>query len=408
MRILIISQYAFPEPNAISSKLACKFAERGHEVFLITGLPNYPGGKIYSGYKNTLYRWEFRDGCRILRVPLFPYHGKSWILRALHYASFALSASLIGCFLVPKPDAIWGYHPPVSIAIPLSILRTRFRVPVVLAVHDLWPDFIVASGIQLPAVLIKLIDQVARWVYRRADAITAVSESIALKLRERVPCPEKVQVVFNSVDLDLFKCDEYVDKLKELWRFENGFRIVFGGMVGLAQGLDTVLEAAIHLQEENIHFVIIGDGPEKSRLEEFCRHRSIKNLRFIPTQTEVHIPSFFALADALLLQLVGGDAFHGAIPSKFQTYLAAGKPILCGVPGETSDIVIREKLGFCYDGKRPSSLAQAASRMAKTTKANRLAFGSRARKLAETTFSLETAVTRHEDILRKVANRKAN
>jgi colanic acid biosynthesis glycosyl transferase WcaI len=205
MRILILSQWYLPEPDFKIHLLGRNLAQSGHQVTAITGFPNYPGGQLYPGYRIRWRQWEQRDGVRVLRVPLYPDHSWSGLRRILNYLSFALSASSIGAVLCGRADVMWVYHPPLTVGIPawwISLLR---RIPYVFNIHDMWPETLAATGMLPLSISAKWLGAIARFVYRRAAAITVVSPGFRRNLIEKGVPADKIHVIPNWADEDVYR-----------------------------------------------------------------------------------------------------------------------------------------------------------------------------------------------------------
>jgi colanic acid biosynthesis glycosyl transferase WcaI len=197
MKILIVSQWCYPEPDARILNMAEELQKAGHTVEILTGFPNYPGGKIYKGYRLRLFQREVLHGVRLSRVWLYPSHDKSSIKRILNYASFAIFATLIGPFIVRKPEIIYVYHPPATAAIPAIFLKLIYRAGLVYDIQDLWPDSISETGMIKNNTLISLINKFQHFIYNQSDAITVISNGFKNKLISRGLLASKIHVIYN-------------------------------------------------------------------------------------------------------------------------------------------------------------------------------------------------------------------
>jgi glycosyltransferase involved in cell wall biosynthesis len=236
MRILILSQWFDPEPTFKGVAFARELVRRGHEVEVLTGFPNYPGGKLYPGYHVRPWQRERIDDIPVLRVPLYPSHGRSVLGRVANYGSFALSAT-IGSAFVKRPDVIYAYHPPATIGLPAVVAHMLRRVPVVYDVQDLWPDTVAATGMVKDSAVLRLLGRWCQFVYCNADRIVVLSPGFKAALMERGVPEAKIDVIYNW-------CDEASMRPNGTSPVQlagpGEFTVVFAGTMGLAQGLEAV------------------------------------------------------------------------------------------------------------------------------------------------------------------------
>src|SRR5579862_2909738 len=234
MRILMVTQWFDPEPSFKGLVFARALAERGHEVRAITGFPNYPGGKLYRGYRIRPWQRELMNGIPVMRVPLFPSHDRSVIRRIATYASFALSASTIGAMAARPADVIYAFWPPPTVGLPTAVLSAVTGAPVVLDVEDLWPESVAASGMLGNRMALAVLGKWCDWVYRRASGISVLSEGFRLKLLEKGVPESKIRVIYNW-------CDESAgaargtdrDLARRLGLPAGKFLVMFAGTLGL-------------------------------------------------------------------------------------------------------------------------------------------------------------------------------
>lgn len=362
MRILLLSQYFDPEPFLKGLPFAQEMVRQGHEVEVLTGFPNYPGGKIYPGYRLRLLQREEIGGIRITRVHLFPSHDLGGFRRMLTYLSFAVSASTLGLCAVRKPDVIYACHGNATIGLPAWIISIMRRVPFVLDIQDLWPDSVTASNM-LPRRLRFLIPVLAAWcrfLYRRSAGIAVLSPGFKRVLVSRGVPDGKVEVIPNW-------CDEIQTRTCKLCPEEehllkDHFNIVIAGNMGKMQGLEVVLDAARILgsSEPKIQFVLVGSGVDRPYLEEQAAALGLANVFFLPRRPVEEIGALLHRADALLVHLKDDPLFAITIPSRIQAYLAVGRPVLCGVRGDGADLVRKAGAGLCFEPESPDSLVEAA------------------------------------------------
>ncbi len=235
MRILLLGQFFDPEPAVKGLSFAKKLADHGHQVEVLTGFPNYPGGRLYPGYSLRPWRVEVIDGIRINRVPLYPSHDKSGLRRIANYASFALSAATIGLCLVQRPDVIYCYHPPATVGLAAVALSTFKHCPFVYDIQDLWPDTVAASGMLRSRSALAVIDAWCRWIYSRADHITVLSPGFKRRLVERGVPDRKITVVYNWSDESKIRRVNRDEALAISLGMAGRFNLTFAGTMGLVQ-----------------------------------------------------------------------------------------------------------------------------------------------------------------------------
>jgi len=382
-------------------------AAYGHQVTAITGFPNYPRGRIYPGYHIRWRQWESRDGVCVLRVPLYPEHSHSGLKRALNYASFALSASTIGAALCGPADVMWVYHPPLTVGLPAWWIGLLRRIPFIYEIQDMWPETLAATGMVHSARALNVVGRVAQFIYRRAAAITVISPGFKRSLIGKGVPAEKIHVIPNWADEDIYRPVERDEALAREHGLLNRFTVIFAGTLGAAQALDTVLEAAAKLHDyPAVQFVLIGDGIEVERLKQQTAARQLDNVRFIGRQPVERMPTFFAWADALLVHLKRDPLFEITIPSKTLAYLACGRPILCGVAGDAAEVVHEAQAGLIFPPQDAGALAQAVRELLALPIERREALGRNGRAAFERQYTRAVLVKKYEELFEQVVKNK--
>ncbi len=400
MRILIISQWCYPEPDIKSLVLARKLRDRGHTVCVLTGFPNYPEGKIYPGYRMRIFQYEVIDGVLVMRVPLYPSHDRNPIRRALNYISFALSAGILGTLFVPNCDVAYVYHPPASVGWAAWFIKSLRRIPFVYDIQDLWPDTVSQSDMMRSSFLNRLLGYYCLWVYRTAAHIVVQSPGFKKTLEYRGVAGDKISVIYNWCDESAIRPIAADMRLSKELNMAEKFNIVFAGNMGKAQGLDIVIKAAGLLQDlRDIQFVLIGDGTEVCRLKEEVNACSITNVIFLARRPMATISSVLNLADVLLVHLVNDTLFRITIPSKTQAYMRMGQPILMGVAGDAAEIIKRFNAGICFNPSDHKSLADAVRQLYAMSPDEREIMGRNGSIGYEREMSLDVGVTKMEAIL---------
>jgi colanic acid biosynthesis glycosyl transferase WcaI len=381
--------------------------ERGHTVTALTGFPNYPGGELYPGYRVCWRQWEQRNGVRVLRVPLYPEHSRSGLKRMLNYASFALSATTIGVALCGPADVMWVYHPPLTVGISAWWIGLLRRIPFVYEIQDLWPETLAATGMLNSPRALRVVGRVAQFIYRRAAAITVISPGFKRNLIAKGVPADKIHVIPNWADEEVYRPVARDEALACEHSLLDRFNIMFAGVMGAAQALDTVLDAAEQLRDmPAVQFVLIGDGIDVERLKQQAATRQLANVCFIGRQPAERMPHFFAWADALLVHLKRDPLFEITIPSKTIAYLACGRPILCGVAGDAADVVREAQAGLIIPPQDASALAHAVRDLIQMPVDQREALGRNGRAAFERQYTRAVLVQKYEALFEEVATRR--
>ena len=404
MRILILSQWCEPEPTLKGLLLARELATRGHDVEVLTGFPNYPGGIVYPGYHICPWRRERIDGIRVLRVALYPSHDKSVFRRALNYTSFAISAALIGTALIRKSDVVYVYHPPVTIAFAAMVISFFRRAPFVYDIQDLWPDTVAASGMMASPAAFHLLAKWCNFVYRRARHIVVPSPGFKQQLVRRGVPPAKIDVIYNWCAETTLQPSAPAPELASSLGLSGYFNVMFAGTMGMAQALDSVLDAAALCRQTipNVQFVFVGGGVERNRLEKKAGDLGLTNVRFLPRQPMSAMGAVLGLADALLVHLKDRPLFSITIPSKTQAYMVSGKPLLMAVRGDAAQLVTESSCGLVCEPENPRSIAETVAHFAGMSTEERRNMGEAGKKFYDEQLSLKAGVSKFETIFARI------
>jgi colanic acid biosynthesis glycosyl transferase WcaI len=367
---------------------ARELMQLGFEVEVVTGFPNYPGGRVYPGYQIRPIRREVVGGVFITRIALYPSHDGSATRRVLNYLSFAGSSVLYMLLVLRRADVIYAYHPPLTVGIVAGIARFLRRIPVVYDIQDMWPDTLQATGMVQNERVLAVVARVCQWVYRSVDRIAVLSPGFKRILAERGVPERKIDIVYNWCDEEALTVP--VGDCPAAFPQADKFRILFAGNMGKAQALDSVIEVAERLATSHPHvcFVFLGSGVETERLKQQVSVRQLANVLFMPRVAMTEVGAVLRAADALLVHLKDDPLFEITIPSKTQAYMAVGKPILMAVRGDAADLVEAAQCGICACPEDPVSLANAAIRMASLTQDERAAMGRRGQEFYRTNLSL--------------------
>lgn len=400
MKILLLSQWFDPEPFFKGLTFAKELIKQGHDVEVLTGFPNYPGGKIYDGYKIRIYQKETLEGVVVHRVALYPDHGKSALKRILNYISFGFFSTLFGVFKLSKFDVIYAYHPPLTTGIAASLISLFRRTPVVLDVQDLWPDTLLSTGMLSNKKALSIVGWVCMRVYNSVAHVVVLSPGFEKLLKARGVPANKLSVVYNWCDeIALDKVENSPYSLPD-----EGFNLVFAGNLGFAQGLIAVVEAAKVLFEHGVkaNIVFVGDGIAKKDAQQLAEHYQLNNVFFIPRVPVKQVGSLLKQADALLVHLVDDELFKITIPSRTQAYLYTGRPILMAVSGDAADLVQQANAGLIATPDSPKSLANSLIKLAEMPEEERLQLASNAKRFYMEKLSLSVGVKRFIEIFEKV------
>ncbi len=391
MRVLIVSQYFHPEPFRITD-LALALHERNHKVTVLTGVPNYPEGRTYPGYGSVAPSREIYNGVPIVRVPMITRGAaKGWRL-ILNYLSFAVCACILGPLLCrEKYDVVLVYEPsPVTVGLPGMLMGKLNGAPVMLWIQDLWPETLAAVGQR--GVLSHVAARIANFIHRGCNLLLVQSEAFTQPLISRGIVPAHIRYLPNWAE-DFYKqCipDSGDDSLHQF----NGTRILFAGNLGAAQSLETIVEAAGMLRHRlDIQWIIVGDGLMRGWLEAQIRlHELGATMTLLERRPAEHMPALFSHADALLVTLRRDPVFTMTIPSKIQSYLAAGVAIVGALDGEGARIVSESGSGLVANAEDGQGLARCVEQIAVMSSAERRAMGRHGREYFDKHFSRDRLV----------------
>jgi colanic acid biosynthesis glycosyl transferase WcaI len=403
MRILILSQWFEPEPALKGLSFARTLVRRGHQVEVLTGFPNYPGGQVYPGYHVRPWQHEIQEGIPVHRVALYPSHDRSGVRRMLNYASFGLTAATIGPFMIGKPDVIYIYNL-VSLGLAACVLRALKGAPFVYDVLDLWPDAVASSGMMNNRFFLRVLSTWCNWVYHQAAQLVTYSPGVCAELVRRGAPEGRVTLIYNWCNENAVYPQPRIPAVAERWGLGGAFNVMFAGNMGVVQALDAVLHAAALLQRSHPHirFVLVGDGIDRDHLQRAARERGLSNVLFLPRQPKETIGSILAFADVLLVHLKDDPAFYTTIPSKTQAYLAAGIPVLMAVRGDAADLVLRSGGGLVCEPENPASIVEGVLRFYAMSADERQAMGQAGHAFYERELSLGAGVSRFEEVFSRV------
>ncbi len=372
MKILYVSQYFPPEmgaPAARVSELARHWVKAGHKVTVLTGFPNHPTGIVPIEYRTKLRKLicrEQKDGIDVVRTWLMPCPNRKAHERLLNYLSFVLSSCITGIFL-RRPDVIIATSPQLFVGLTGRWLGWIKRVPFILEVRDLWPDSITASGMRSEAdVSIRLLRALSSFLYRSCDHIVVVTPAFKEELIAKwsVP-PEKISVVENGVETDLFTPAGTSERYKSALGLQGKFLVSYIGTLGLAHGLSAAIQSAVQLQTvfPDIFFLFIGEGADKAHLLSQAQGQNLHNVRFLSEKPREEIPATINASDLCLVLLKKADVFKTVIPTKMLEFMACGRPVILGVDGQARQIIEDAQAGLFVEPENATALTQAVTRL---------------------------------------------
>lgn len=362
VHILFLTDNFPPEVNAPASRSYehCReWVVAGHEVTVITCVPNFPNGRVFSGYRNRIYQSEIISNIKVVRVWSYITANSGFLKRILDYISFMFMAVFFGLF-VKRVDLIVGTSPQFFTVFGAHMLSVFKRKPWVFELRDIWPESIRAVGVMRQSRTLDFLEKVELFLYRRAIRIVSVTHSFKESLINRGIDGSKINVITNGVDLARFKPAQKNSELLLKHKIEGSFIVGYIGTHGMAHSLETLLAAAKILKEqyaaEDIHFLMLGDGANKNYLLERAQKEEIDNVLFVDSVSKDDVVEYWSLLDVSIIHLKKSDLFKMVIPSKIFESMAMGVPIAHGVFGESSSIIREDQIGLVFEPENAQSL----------------------------------------------------
>ena len=404
MKILIVSQYFWPENFRIND-LTAGLVARGHEVTVLTGIPNYPGGRFFPGYGLFRNLRQHYHGARVLRVPLIPRGKGGGIRLALNYLSFALSASVLAPFLCSgRFDLIFVCQlSPVTVALPALLLKKLKNAPVILWVLDLWPESLAATGAVRSEKILGMVKQLVRFIYSECDMITAASRGFITSISDNGVSVERMGYFPNWCEPE-YQAKPGDSRETEHSEMPEGFRIMFAGNIGAAQDFETILAVAEMLKGyPDIHWVVLGDGRKFAWVKEQVNIRGLANtVHLFGRHPPERMTGFFSRADVMLVTLKNDPAFAITVPGKIQSYMACGRPILAALNGEGARLIMESGAGLASPAEDTDALRKIVLSMYRMSREEREAMGKQGREYCEANFDREMLISRLEEWMREL------
>ncbi len=366
MHILFLSDNFPPEVNAPASRTHehCKaWVGAGHEVTVVTCAPNFPKGAVFAGYRNAAWQEERIDGIRVVRVWSYITANEGFARRVLDYLSFMVSASLAALF-VRRVDVIVGTSPQFFTACAACFVGAVKRRPWVFELRDLWPESIKAVGAMKDSRLLRALERLELFLYRRAARIVSVTHSFRDNLGARGIDPGKIAVITNGVDITRFSPRPKDEELVHQLGLEGQFIAGYVGTHGMAHGLETLLEAAHALRDDpGVRILLLGDGARKQALVDSARKLGLDNVVFVDSVSKGEVARYWSLLDVAIIHLKRTPLFETVIPSKLFECMGMGLPVLHGVAGESAGIVEREQVGWVFEPENAAALVAQVRRL---------------------------------------------
>lgn len=405
MKILVVSQYFWPE-NFRINELVAEWGKRGHQVTVLTGLPNYPDGKVFARYRENPAEYDRFEGARVVRVPIIP-RGKGSLSLVMNYLSFALSACVLGAWKLRSEsvDVIFVYEPsPIFVGIPSSLLRWLKGAPQVFWVLDLWPETLRAVGVLKARWALDAVGILVSWVYARCDLILVQSRSFIDNITRYAPAGCRIEYFPAWADA-IFSSDSVVPA-PEVSECKNIFTVMFAGNLGEAQDFPAILDAVDALRSrDDVRWIIVGDGRMAEWVKQKIDERGLAaKVQMVGRYSLERMPSFFQHADALLVSLRDEPVFSMTIPGKLQSYLAVGIPVLAMINGEGARIVEEAGAGLVCRAGDGAGLAANVEKLAAMDPVLRKNMGTYGRQLSKREFDRDCLVERLDWWLAELVN----
>jgi colanic acid biosynthesis glycosyl transferase WcaI len=368
VNILYVSQYFPPEmgaPSARAVELARHWVRTGHKVMVLTGFPNHPTGVVPPEWRSRWRRLVYRetvDGIEVVRTWLLPLPNRKAYERMLNYGSFCVSAALRGMGM-NRSDVVIATSPQLLVGLSGAWIAHWKRMPFVLEVRDLWPESLIAVGVSNEnSFLHRSLSALAGFLYRDARHIVVVTPAFREFLIQRWKVPaSKISVVENGVETELFSPESGGAEVKRQFGLEGKFVVGYIGTMGVAHGLDTLIDAAASLlaTRPNIAFLLVGEGADRERIQSIAHRRGLTNLLFVDQQARERVPAFIAASDACVVLLKKTELFKTVIPTKMLEFMACARPVILGVEGQARAILEEARAGIAIAPENDGALVEA-------------------------------------------------
>jgi|SRR5580765_759430 len=397
-------------PAARAVELARHWVRAGHDVTVLTGFPNHPTGVVPEQWRprlrNLVYR-EDVEGIRVVRTWLLPLPNRKAHERMLNYGSFCVSAAWRGMEL-SRPDVVIATSPQLLVGLSGWSISFWKRVPFIFEVRDLWPESLSAVGVGSDNSLLHcVLGKIAGFLYRKADRVVVVTPAFKDHLMNHWQLPgDKISIVENGVESSLFAPEAAEAALKEQLGLKDKFVAAYIGTMGMAHGLDTLIDVASKLKQSDpdISLLLVGEGADKERVQAIARERQLSNITFVGQQPREKIPAFIGASDVCLVLLKKTELFKTVIPTKMLEFMSCAKPVILGVDGQARQILDEAHAGITIEPENAVALADAIRRLKADPTAGR-AFGQSARAYIVERCSREQSAKQYVRVLQEVLKR---
>ena len=389
MKIMVVCQYYYPEPFRISD-ICETLVQKGHKVTVLTGLPNYPEGRVLDDYRYGKKRNQVINGVRVIRCFEIG-RGKSRLRLLLNYISFMLSATMKVAFMKQHFDVVFiNQLSPVMMCIPAIMYKRRHNTRILLYCLDLWPDSLAAGGIKENSVIYKFFLRISKWIYKSADRILITSDTFKDYFKNTLGIDTKNILHLPQYAEDLFIQNTNLNKNKD--SNKDRYNFVFAGNIGDMQSVETIIKAANELHEHsNIIFHLVGDGSKADECRKLARIYKLDNVMFYGRRPLSEMPNFYDMADAMLITLKNNKSLSYTLPGKVQSYMAARKPIIGAINGEARRVIEESGCGLCCDAENYKDLAEIILQFCNSDKKEQMAVN--AQKYYMQNYSKERFIT---------------
>lgn len=414
MKILFFCHYFPPEVNAPASRTyehAVRWVKAGHEVTVVTCVPNCPDGVVFDGYRNRLRsQTEIIDGIRVIRVWTWIAPNKGTIGRILNYLSYMVS-SVWSAWWLPRPDVEVSTSPQFFCGWAGVWYHWLTRVPFVVEIRDIWPESISAVGAMKKGLATRFLEWMERRMYLSADQIVTVGHGYREQIAAKVPVGDRIHVVMNGVDTDVFTPRPTDEEFLAKWGLSGKFVCSYAGTIGMAHGLEVVIRAAQLLKNQgrrDIAFLIVGDGARREELQRLATDQGVDDLIvWTGRMSRDLMPTVLASSDACLVHLRKTELFETVVPSKIFETMAMGRPIIMGVRGESRQIVMDAGAAIEMEPESETDLVNALTRLADTPEL-RSRLSSSARDYVTTHYHRDRQAARMLEVFQQATHRNEN
>jgi glycosyltransferase involved in cell wall biosynthesis len=410
MKILYITQYFYPEIGAPTNRALANvryLANQGHEVTVLTEMPNHPKGVIFKGYRGKIFLKEEIENFIVHRVWIFTSAHKNFASRILFYLTFPFMGILHSIFHWNNYDVLYISSPPLFVGIiGIFFRKLSGKIKFIFEVRDLWPAAAIEMGALTNQKMINFSYKLENSIYRAADHIVCVTNSFKEEITTKGYKEDSISVLRNGSDLNFKKVD-IPEAFYRKYDKENNFILIYAGNLGIAQNLTILLKAAKKLRDKNVLFIILGTGVEEKLLKIFAAGSNLDNVIFTGEIAQENVNEYLSLADIGIIPLKKIDVFKRTIPSKLFDYMSANLPVLLGVEGEAREILLESKAGITFEPDNVDDLVEKILLLQSDEKSRKV-YAANGRKFVENNYNREVLAARLEEIIYKVINSEEN